>query len=121
MGLPFLSGFYSKELIIESLFLENVFSTGINLLYCILIIATLGTGIYSMRLSYYLFFRGSCLLQTVPVAKQPVFIQAVLVLLAVSSCTSGYILSDIYSPFFNFATTTPQITYVFSIEIEVLP
>nr|AJV88747.1 NADH dehydrogenase subunit 5 [Euseius nicholsi] len=48
-GFPFLSGFYSKDLILEYVYLNNF-----NLFYVLLlIINTLITGIYSFRLIYY--------------------------------------------------------------------
>lgn len=62
MGLPFLSGFYSKDLVIEVTYLKgfNVFNAAVinvNLIFIIILMATLCTGIYSLRMYYYLFLR----------------------------------------------------------------
>nr|YP_010934914.1 NADH dehydrogenase subunit 5 [Lamennaisia ambigua]WKV28905.1 NADH dehydrogenase subunit 5 [Lamennaisia ambigua] len=49
-GMPFFSGFYSKDLILEKFFMSNFFL----ILYIFLIMGTLLTVIYSVRLIYYL-------------------------------------------------------------------
>jgi len=53
-GFPFLSGFYSKDLIIELYLFSyiNVF------IYCLVMVSTMLTLIYSVRLFFYLFFRN---------------------------------------------------------------
>nr|YP_003288844.1 NADH dehydrogenase subunit 5 [Stylochyrus rarior]ACY35981.1 NADH dehydrogenase subunit 5 [Stylochyrus rarior] len=52
-GFPFLSGFYSKDLILEMLYLLNV-----NIyIFILLIMATMFTVTYSLRLFYYSFFK----------------------------------------------------------------
>lgn len=55
-GFPFISGFYSKDLIIEIIFISNINF----IIYLILFIATIFTLIYSIRLTYYvcLYFLG---------------------------------------------------------------
>nr|YP_010555015.1 NADH dehydrogenase subunit 5 [Ooencyrtus plautus]UYP50995.1 NADH dehydrogenase subunit 5 [Ooencyrtus plautus] len=49
-GMPFFSGFYSKDLILEKIFMSNFFL----ILFILLIFGTLLTVIYSIRLMYYL-------------------------------------------------------------------
>nr|YP_009519813.1 NADH dehydrogenase subunit 5 [Trichogramma ostriniae]AOM68246.1 NADH dehydrogenase subunit 5 [Trichogramma ostriniae] len=49
-GLPFFSGFYSKDQILEFMFLENISFY----IYLLLILSTMLTVSYSIRLSYYL-------------------------------------------------------------------
>lgn len=63
MGFPFLSGFYSKELIIEFCFLSAestwlVWPSASYLLFMFVLLATMCTAIYSFRFMYFLFFRG---------------------------------------------------------------
>nr|QTK22351.1 NADH dehydrogenase subunit 5 [Pneumocystis canis] len=53
IAIPFLTGYYSKEVIMERT-LSNVFSFG-YLLYCILNIVALLTSLYSFKLIYYTF------------------------------------------------------------------
>lgn len=53
IGFPFLAGFYSKDLIIERLFIMNV-----NLfILSLIILSIIFTVSYSLRLMYYIFFR----------------------------------------------------------------
>jgi NADH-ubiquinone oxidoreductase chain 5 len=53
-GFPFLAGFYSKDLILELYFLG-----GINFfMFFIVLLATLFTLTYSVRLTYYIFFKN---------------------------------------------------------------
>jgi NADH-ubiquinone oxidoreductase chain 5 len=57
MGLPFLSGFYSKDLIIEYTLLKYDVYLNFNIIIFIILLATISTAIYSMRLFYFLFLR----------------------------------------------------------------
>lgn len=105
MGLPFLSGFYSKDLVIEVTYLKgfHVFNAAvinINLVFVIILLATLCTGIYSLRMYYYLFLRQGAVHRTDLRSTgfdQPFFIQFALGVLMVGSIFSGYFLSDIFA------------------------
>jgi NADH:ubiquinone oxidoreductase subunit 5 (subunit L)/multisubunit Na+/H+ antiporter MnhA subunit len=105
MGLPFLSGFYSKDLVIEVTYLKgfNIFNAAtinINLVFIIILLATLCTGIYSLRMYYYLFLRqGAAHKADLRSAsfEQPFFIQLALGVLMIGSIFSGYFLSDIFA------------------------
>lgn len=112
MGLPFLSGFYSKDLVIEVTYLKgfNIFNAAtmnVNLVFILILVATLCTGIYSLRMYYYLFLRQGVVhkmeLRSASF-EQPFFIQLALGVLMIGSIFSGYFLSDIFSitnDFFN--------------------
>nr|NP_112428.1 NADH dehydrogenase subunit 5 [Tetrodontophora bielanensis]AAK30947.1 NADH dehydrogenase subunit 5 [Tetrodontophora bielanensis] len=53
-GFPFLSGFYSSDMILENYFLMG----GLNyMIYSLVLISILMTGVYSMRLAYMLFLK----------------------------------------------------------------
>lgn len=105
MGLPFLSGFYSKDLVIEVTYLKgfNIFNAAllnVNLVFIVILLATLCTGIYSLRMYYFLFLRQGVVHNTdlrVASFEQPFFIQLALGVLMVGSIFSGYVLSDIFS------------------------
>lgn len=53
-GFPFLSGFYSKDVILENFFIQG--NLGV-LVYFLVILRILLTGLYSTRLAYFLFFK----------------------------------------------------------------
>nr|YP_010286767.1 NADH dehydrogenase subunit 5 [Halticus minutus]UKT60748.1 NADH dehydrogenase subunit 5 [Halticus minutus] len=56
LGMPFLSGFYSKDMILESMFMVNS-----NLfIYTMMISSVFFTFIYTFRLMYYFMYSGSC-------------------------------------------------------------
>lgn len=54
MGIPFLTGFYSKDLIIESSFCAYFFSS--NFFYWLSVLSAFFTSVYSTRLIYYTFW-----------------------------------------------------------------
>lgn len=102
MGLPFFSGYYSKDAIIELVYiygkktvLNSEFS--INYLYLLILIATFCTGVYSVRLYYYLFIREGAFLKDIKKIEQPFFINLVIVILMLGSIFSGYCISDLFS------------------------
>jgi NADH:ubiquinone oxidoreductase subunit 5 (subunit L)/multisubunit Na+/H+ antiporter MnhA subunit len=54
MGFPFLTGFYSKDLILE--FAYSRFIIDSNFIYFLGLTSAICTAIYSIRLLYYVFF-----------------------------------------------------------------
>jgi NADH-ubiquinone oxidoreductase chain 5 len=54
LGFPFLSGFYSKDLIIELVFSRFIINT--IYLYSLVIISAIFTAIYSLKIIFYVFF-----------------------------------------------------------------
>jgi|688.fasta_scaffold05268_2 NADH:ubiquinone oxidoreductase subunit 5 (subunit L)/multisubunit Na+/H+ antiporter MnhA subunit len=103
MGLPFLAGFYSKDLILEAgaLRLSQLFSEDVSrILFVLISLATCITAVYSCRIVYYTVFKQRQIsFSTVSLSffEQPVFIKIVLSILMVFSIFSGYFLSDFFS------------------------
>jgi len=85
-GFPFLSGFYSKDMLLEVVYMLN----SNILLLTILCLATMLTILYSLRLSYYCLWRG-CLetpyinYQDSPVIMYPIVLMSFLVIFLGSS------------------------------------
>ena len=120
MGLPFLSGFYSKDLVIELTYLtnSNFLSTtnfSFNIIFVLILIATFSTAVYSLRMYYYLFIRKGAYQLQKPLPldfSQPFFIQFALSVLMVGSIFVGYSLSDLFSPtsdFFYYTNYNPSL------------
>lgn len=129
MGLPFLSGYYSKDLIIEAAYLNgNIFGLpfDINVIALSVLLAAFCTAAYSFRMYYYLFLRRNVVPHhELSVTKtQPFFIQLALGTLMVGSIFVGYLLSDLFqatNDFFyhtNFEAREVSHTYF---ENEFLP
>src|SRR4029078_966190 len=94
MGLPFLAGYYSKDLIIEAAYLNgNSFGLpfDFNLIAFAVLLAAFFTAAYSFRMYYYLFLRRN----VVPhhelsgPKSQPFFIQLALGTLMIGSIFIG--------------------------------
>ena len=105
LGLPFLSGFYSKDLIIEVCYVTgragwSFFIVDFNFVYGVLLLATFFTSIYSTKILYFVVFRpgtGHALRFITAHLTQSKFITISLLVLAVLSIFSGYFLSDLFS------------------------
>jgi NADH:ubiquinone oxidoreductase subunit 5 (subunit L)/multisubunit Na+/H+ antiporter MnhA subunit len=103
IGLPFLSGFYSKDLIIEFAYLNRSINLNCNVIFIFLLVATSFTAAYSLRLYYYLFLRSTTLLSTShKYLNQAPILKFVLSLLASLSVLSGYLLQDLFQLSINF-------------------
>jgi len=95
-GIPFFSGYYSKELIVNSGLSSNLFFA--KYVYFISVIVVLLTSIYSFRLIYYV-FHGSLNLSKLKYikAKEPsIYFLLPLVLLGLFSIFSGYFFKDFF-------------------------
>ena len=103
MGLPFLSGFYSKDLIIESLLTSYGFvgfPQAASVLSLLVFMATGCTAYYSCRIMYFLFFRQGAvgfIFGPSFFIYQPALIGFVLSSLVCGSIFAGYVLSDFFT------------------------
>lgn len=96
MGFPFLSGFYSKDLILEGILSNNSFSYSI--LYFLAIFSAFLTIIYSLKLYLFVFFleyKGSPV-KLKMVSESVVYI-FVLVSLSLLSLFSGFLFKEVFS------------------------
>ena len=96
MGIPFLTGFYSKDLIIESSFCAYFFSS--NFFYWLSVLSAFFTSVYSTRLIYYTFwtkpngFKNSYL----NAHDSPFFMYIPLFFLSFFSIFFGFIFKDLF-------------------------
>ena len=95
-GFPFLSGFYSKDAIIEYAFLKN--TTMGNYVSSVGIFVAFLTSIYSWRLFFKTFF-GKYANKSIPIEKtheSPMIMIIPLIILAVGSIFAGYFFKDLF-------------------------
>ena len=104
LGLPFLSGFYSKDLLLELAFLR--FTVDSSFVYFLAVTAAFLTAIYSLRLlllvflkNYFSFTNSYRLAVLIEV---PPFMYFSLLLLSLSSILSGYLFSELFTGLGNF-------------------
>jgi len=95
MGLPFLTGFYSKDVIIEVSSLSLNISTLMSLYLATL--SVFGTAYYSTRLLIFVFFNNTMIMVNPKIIKESnYFTLFVLMLLAVLSLFVGYLFKDFF-------------------------
>jgi NADH-ubiquinone oxidoreductase chain 5 len=97
MALPFLTGYYSKDLIIESAFAQYQFS-GLFAFWCVCISAVF-TALYSIRLLFLAFlgFPNGPKNNYLSAHEPPLSMAIPLVILAIFSIFFGYFASDLFS------------------------
>jgi proton-translocating NADH-quinone oxidoreductase chain L len=105
VGFPFLSGFYSKDFLLEATF--ATFDQFTYVIYFISAISTFISSFYSFRLIYFVFFGEVALSKRVltNVAEGSYFLYLPLVILALFSIFSGFYLKDLmvlHSSFYLF-------------------
>lgn len=92
-GLPFLSGFYSKDVILESFFILEI-----NLsIFFIAVVGTVFTVTYSVRLGYYLFLKNLGLKRLVNQAEDLLMVVSIGILF-VFAITGGRLIRWLYFP-----------------------
>jgi proton-translocating NADH-quinone oxidoreductase chain L len=104
IGLPFLAGYYSKDLIIEFTYIATtgIYQSiifGAPLIFFIILIATILTAVYSARLYYYLFVRGGRVISDSHLLAQNTHVRWPIVVLSIGSIFCGYLFNDVFSIF----------------------
>lgn len=128
LGFPFLSGFYSKEMILELIFSRYIFS-GVYL-YTLALLAAVCTAIYSAKVLYYVFFSPQnvyhrVLIQLVNTKAEHFDKMSIsMSFLCFMSILSGYLFSDLFlgigTSFFNNSITV-FIDHFFFLGSEMVP
>lgn len=95
IGFPFLSGFYSKDFLLESTF--NIFGNFSFVIFMISAIATVISSFYSFRLIFFVFFgdQASSIKTLRTVSESSFLLYMPLIILALFSIGSGYYLKDL--------------------------
>ena len=94
VGFPFLTGFYSKDLILELAYAKYTFSG--NFAYWLLVICVLFTSYYSFRLLFLTFLTSSSISKTsiIKAHESDVIMCITLILLAFGSIFGGFLFKD---------------------------
>jgi len=111
VGFPFLSGFYSKDFLLEATY--SLFGKFSFVIYFISAISTLCSSFYSFRLIFFVFFGDMAMSKKVlkTASESSYFLYIPLIVLTIFSIFSGYFSKDlmvIYTSFYNFATSPLQ-------------
>ena len=95
-GIPFFSGFYSKELIINSGLSSNLILS--NYVYCVSILVVLLTSLYSFRLIYYVFHGpiNFSLGKYNKIKESSFYMLLPLIILSILAIFSGYLIKDLF-------------------------
>lgn len=96
-GFPMLSGFYSKDYLIETAFVSSAYGFFIYLVACF---AAFLTAFYSMRSLYFIFFRDLSPVNKSSIYKiheAPYFMLIPMLILAFLAIISGFFLKDIFT------------------------
>jgi proton-translocating NADH-quinone oxidoreductase chain L len=119
MGLPYLSGYFSKDIIIEQALLLPS-----RWIFFLLIFGAFITASYSIRLLFYVFlsqpnFRRS----TTNFHDASLYVQIPLIILAILSITSGFYFNESFVGFGynNLSNVFPSQALIQSIEVEYIP
>ena len=96
VGFPFLTGFYSKDIILESIF--GMYKNFTFFIYLLGILAAMGTTFYSLRLIYLVFLTpNNSFRVTIKNIHEPSkYIFIVLLILSIFSLFNGYIFYDLF-------------------------
>lgn len=128
MGIPFLSGFYSKDLILEIAAVQ-IPLTGLFVFFFVML-SVFFTAFYSVRLLYLVFFEKIRLnsSRNSTFHESAWIVMFVFIILSLFSLFSGYLFKDLFvGPGINYIWLTPIRNYIFDAEfgipffIKILP
>nr|QVL28508.1 NADH dehydrogenase subunit 5 [Stomopneustes variolaris] len=103
MGTPFLAGFYSKDLILESASASNLNTLGLSLG----MMATLLTAVYSFRIVYFCFSSNPSIASLSPIGEENTNLGNALLRLSVGTIVSGWFFANFIflGPSFSISAT----------------
>uniref|UniRef100_A0AAU6QDK2 NADH-ubiquinone oxidoreductase chain 5 n=1 Tax=Seira pallidipes TaxID=3053390 RepID=A0AAU6QDK2_9HEXA len=111
-GFPFMTGFYSKDMILEYIFMDSI---NFFMIF-IVIVGTLFTVSYSLRLSYYLFFKGLGLKTFFSMSESKGMIYSMVILFIFSVMLGGlmsWLITPLFFVFLNFYWKLMILFFVF--------
>tara|TARA_B100000427_G_scaffold323591_1_gene327311 strand:+ start:5922 stop:7832 length:1911 start_codon:yes stop_codon:yes gene_type:complete len=116
-GIPFFSGYYSKELIINSGLSSSLFVA--KYIYITLILGVLLTSMYSFRLIFYV-FHGKInfpIIKYNKITESSLIILIPLIILSIFAIFSGYFFKDFFiNDKYNSLWTSSNIAHIFNLE-----
>nr|YP_004072414.1 NADH dehydrogenase subunit 5 [Ogataea polymorpha]ADT63561.1 NADH dehydrogenase subunit 5 [Ogataea polymorpha] len=127
MAMPGLTGYYSKDIIIESLY-GNYTTSGFIMFWFTLLSASL-TSIYSIRLMYYMFYNTpngpKYIYNNLSEGNNPFGMYVPMIMLAMFSMFAGYFLKDLYlglgTPLYNNMFILPNNLSIIDTEYSLNP
>ena len=115
-GFPFISGFYSKDLILEIFFYSSINSIMLFLVF----ISTIFTISYSLRLTYYLFFKRMGLRAVRNLGEEAGIYKPIFILFVFSIVAGCWIIWLFLPPFLVYLPLLLKIMIIFSILILLM-
>jgi len=95
LGFPFLTGFYSKDILLESAFVS--YSVDSLYIYIVGVLTAFFTAVYSLKLIFFVFFIKTNLYnKKIKLNESNLFILVPLLLLSILSIFVGYLFSEIF-------------------------
>nr|YP_009001943.1 NADH dehydrogenase subunit 5 [Cynoglossus itinus]AFC88400.1 NADH dehydrogenase subunit 5 [Cynoglossus itinus] len=116
VGTPFLSGFYSKDAIIEALNTSNLNAWALALT----LLATSFTAVYSLRIAYYVLTGKPRFIPLPPVDESDDHLKKALIRLAMGSLFFGYLIINTLPPMLTPVLTMPTSAKMAAIVVTLL-
>jgi len=100
MGFPFLTGFYSKDIVLELSFGRYIIDG--YFIYSLALLAALFTALYSFRILFYVFLSKTNFFKSFVVQENDFYMSIPMFILAIASIFVGYLFSEIFTGFGSF-------------------